>query len=174
MNFTGYEFLKRWEGERLLAYRDVAGIWTIGIGHTKGVKAGMRITPEQSKALLDEDIAWAVDTVNNLVKVPLNQNQFNALVSLCFNIGPFGFAHSTALKRINSCDYEGAVDALTWWNKARVGGKLVVVKGLVNRRTAEKALFLIPDDVIKPEDKRIEELVNKFVADLKKILKEDC
>jgi lysozyme len=178
MKFTGYEFLNKWEGERLEAYKDVAGIWTIGIGHTKDVYPGMKITSEQSKAFLEQDIKWATKAVDTGVKVPINQNEYNALVSLTFNIGPGdpkdgkppGFLTSTCLKRLNEGDRIGAADALTWWTKARVNGKLVVVRGLVNRRAAEKELFLTPPLIIVDWDEEaITELTKKFVKDLKEI-----
>jgi lysozyme len=169
MNFTGYEFLKKWEGERLEAYQDVGGVWTIGIGHTKGVKPGMVITSEQSRKFLEEDITWATKAVNDSVEVSLNQNQFNALVSLCFNIGPTGFKRSTCLRRLNEGDFIGAANALLWWNKARVGGRLTVIRGLVNRRAAEKQLFLTPPLVVEWDKEEVEKLTNKFVLDLKKV-----
>ena len=169
MNFTNYEFLKRWEGERLEAYRDIGGVWTIGVGHTKNVKPGQTITSEESKEFLDQDIKWAVDTVNNSVKVHLNQNQFNALVSLCFNIGPTAFTGSTCLRRLNNNDYPGAAEALTWWNKDRINGKLVVVPGLVNRRNAEKTLFNAPTLYTNWDDEEVEKLTREFVLNLNKI-----
>ncbi|WP_312069487.1 lysozyme, partial [Acinetobacter sp.] len=77
-------------------------------------------------------------SVNNLVKVPLSQNQFDALVSLTYNIGSTAFKNSTLLKKLNAKDYAGAADQFLRWNKG--GGK--VLKGLVRRREAERALFL--------------------------------
>jgi GH24 family phage-related lysozyme (muramidase) len=88
---------------------------------------------------------------------------------LCFNIGPDGFARSTALTRVNQRNWAGAAEALTWWNKDQDrNGRLVVVPGLVNRRNAEKELFLTPDLIIpEVEVDQVEVLVRKFVADLK-------
>jgi lysozyme len=80
--------------------------------------------------------------VNRAVKVKLTQNQFDALVSLVYNIGPPNFNGSTLLRKLNAGDYAGAADQFLVWNKGRVGRKLVVISGLVNRRNAERQLFL--------------------------------
>ncbi|WP_322853093.1 lysozyme [Acinetobacter baumannii] len=130
-------------GTRFTAYDDGVGIWTIGIGTTvypNGVKVkkGDTCTPEQAKAYFKHDLAKFEKTVNESVTVPLTQNQFDALVSLTYNIGSGAFKGSTLLKLLNKGDYKGAADQFLVWNKA--GGK--VMKGLVRRREAERALFL--------------------------------
>ncbi len=147
---NGACFIKRWEGLRLKAYQDVAGVWTIGYGHTSGF-AGSRfgpqsaITQEEADALLREDLGPFQDNLNlwaDINSVTLNQNQYDALISFIFNVGFHAFERSTAAKRLKQGNYAGAAEALTWWNKARVGGKKVEVLGLTRRRAAEKALFL--------------------------------
>ncbi len=131
------------EGLKLTAYRDSAGVWTIGYGHTGSeVHAGMVITEAEAEALLARDIAWAVDTVRRAVRVALTESQRAALVSLTFNIGSGGFRTSTVLRRLNAGNYEGAADAILMWNKITVGGKKVISSGLRNRRERERALFL--------------------------------
>ena len=102
------------------------------------VKKGDACTPEQAKSYFKHDLAKFEKTVNESVTVPLTQNQFDALVSLTYNIGSGAFNNSTLLKKLNKGDYQGAADQFLVWNKA--GGK--VMKGLVRRREAERALFL--------------------------------
>ena len=101
---NGLSFILREEGERLMAYADVIGVWTIGVGHTGTVDGipitkGMTITAEKSRVLLIADVAKFEAAINRLVKVPLKQHQFDALVSLVFNIGETNFARSTLLKK---------------------------------------------------------------------------
>lgn len=136
----GEDFIVREEGERLTAYRDSVGIWTIGVGHTgevdgEPVGRGMAISAVKSREVFRLDISRFENAVNDLVRVQLNQNQFDALVSLVFNIGTGAFAHSTLLKRLNAGDYSGAAEAFLMWRNA--GGKPI----LLNRRKREKALF---------------------------------
>ena len=131
------------EDTRFKAYDDGVGVWTIGTGTTvypNGVKVkqGETCTPEQAKAYFKHDLAKFEKTVNESVTVPLNQNQFDALVSLTYNIGSGAFKNSTLLKLLNKGDFQGAANQFLVWNKA--GGK--VMKGLVRRREAERALFL--------------------------------
>lgn len=171
MKFNAYDLLKEFEGLRLEAYKDVAGVWTIGYGHTGGVKAGDSITLEQAKQLLDQDLVRFEKAVNDGVKRPMTQNQYNAFVSLAYNIGVSGFLGSTALRRFNAGDVKGAADAITWWNQA--GGK--VVKGLVRRRAAERDLFLTPDNPLEPEaqgdlrDVLTRQLLEEYTQKLKEI-----
>lgn len=149
---NGIALLKRFEGLELDAYQDIAGVWTIGYGHTGvyppgmsidgAVKAGDRISEEEAEPLLRHDLCPREAAVLRLVKVPLNQNEFDALVSFVYNVGVAAFRRSTALRRLNRGDSDGAAEALTWWNKATVDGKLREVLGLTRRRAAEKALFL--------------------------------
>jgi lysozyme len=138
MSQLGLDLLKHYEGMRLTAYQDSVGIWTIGVGHIKGVHKGMVITEQQSDDFLREDLEEAEDAVNRLVTVPLDQAQFDALASLVFNIGQGNFSHSTLLKKLNAHDYLGASAQFCVWNRA--GGKPVL--GLTRRRAAERDLFL--------------------------------
>ena len=141
----GIELLKQFEGLELEAYQDIAGIWTIGYGHTgPDVQPGMRITEREAEALLRRDLKSREDAVDRLSSVPLNNNEFDALVSFVYNVGIEAFRGSTARKRLNRGDRMGAADALTWWNKATVGGVLREVLGLTRRRASERALFLTP------------------------------
>lgn len=133
----GLELIKSFEGCRLEAYICPAGVPTIGYGHTHGVRLGQIISQKQADDLLFEDLDQFVKAVNRLVIVPLNQNQFDALVSFVFNIGIVAFASSTLLRLLNQQAYNGAADQFKRWNKG--GGK--VLKGLVRRRQAEEDLF---------------------------------
>ena len=125
------------------AYLCPADVWTIGIGTTvypngTKVKKGDKCTQEQAMEYLQHDLRSFEKTVNDSVKAPLTQNQFDALVSLAYNIGSTAFKNSTLLKKLNAKDYLGAADQFLVWNKG--GGK--VLKGLVRRREVERALFL--------------------------------
>lgn len=141
----GIDLIKRFEGLELEAYQDIAGIWTIGYGHTgPDVKPGMKISEREAEDLLKADLKPREQAVERLVKVPLNQNEFDALVSFVYNVGEGAFRKSTARRRLNNGDRIGAAEALTWWNKATIGGVLTEVAGLTRRRAAEKALFLEP------------------------------
>ncbi len=135
------------EGTELTAYKDVADIWTIGSGtivypNGKPVKQGDKCTNDQAKAYLAHDLITFENTVNTAVKVSLSQNQFDALVSLVYNIGAAAFTGSTLLKKLNGADYTAAADQFLVWNKATVKGKKVEVPGLTNRRKSERQLFL--------------------------------
>jgi len=133
----GREFIKSWEGCRLKAYDDGVGVWTIGYGHTKGVKYGDECTQEQADAWFDEEIEQFGNQVNALVIPDVPQHQFDALVSLAYNIGVGAFSKSTLLKKLNDHDYLGAAEQFDVWNK---GGGMVMI-GLVRRRSAERNIF---------------------------------
>jgi lysozyme len=134
---VGINLIKSFEGCRLTAYKDVAGVLTIGYGHTSGVRSGQTITQAQADALLVQDLKKFCDTVNANIRVPINQYQFDALVSFAYNVGATAFKTSTLLEMLNKKDYHGASNQFLLWVHAK--GK--VVQGLVNRRKAEKALF---------------------------------
>ena len=141
----GIELIKQFEGLELEAYQDIAGIWTIGYGHTgPDVEPGMRISEREAEALLRKDLKPREDAARDLTSVKLNQNEFDALVSFIYNVGVDAYRRSTARRRLNRNDRLGAADALTWWNKATVGGVLRQIAGLTRRRAAERALFLTP------------------------------
>ncbi|MBO5523436.1 MAG: glycoside hydrolase family protein [Roseburia sp.] len=135
---AGVNLIKSFEGCRLTAYQDSAGVWTIGYGHTSGVKKGMTITEAQAEAYLKGDLGTAENAVNGKVTYSIKQNQFDALVSFTYNVGSGNFGSSTLLKKLNQGDITGAANEFDKWNKA--GGK--VLEGLVRRRAAEKAMFL--------------------------------
>lgn len=135
---AGIEAIKDYEGVRLKAYDDGVGVWTIGVGHIKGVKRGDEITMAQVDDFLRDDLAEAEKAVNTRVTVPLRQGQFDALVSFVFNLGSGAFMASTLLKKLNAGDYDGAADELLRWNKA--GGR--VMAGLTKRRISERIMFL--------------------------------
>lgn len=135
---SGIALIKQYEGVRLEAYLCPAGVPTIGYGHTVGVKMGDRITLAQAEQMLIDDLAIYEVGVQSLVKVPLKQGQFDALVSFAFNLGLGALRGSTLMRMLNQGDYAGAADQFLRWNKA--GGK--VLNGLVKRREAERALFI--------------------------------
>lgn len=130
-------FITKEEGYRNKAYKDSKGLWTIGVGHL--IKPDEQhlltatLTDKQVEDLLKSDLKWCSEAVESSVKVPLTQKQFDALYSLCFNIGETNFKKSTVVKRINANDLKGAADAIEMWNKPAV---------LIPRRKREKALFL--------------------------------
>ena len=139
----GVDLICEFEGKRLVAYDDGVGVWTIGFGTIKypngvRVKKGDTCTLDQAKEYMRHDLIEFEHTVNSSVKVPLNQNQFDALVSLAYNIGSNAFKSSTLVKKLNTGDYQGAADQFNVWINA--GGKRM--QGLVNRRDREKLLFL--------------------------------
>lgn len=131
------DFIKGFEGERLKAYQCTAGVWTIGVGHTEGVKPNDQITKEESKKLFAQDLITFKFEMLPLIKVDVTQGQFVALLSFVFNLGITSFKTSTLLKKLNQGDYVGASNEFLRWKFAN--GK--VVEGLLNRRKAEKALF---------------------------------
>ena len=138
----GLQFIRRGEGERLTAYADMIGVWTIGVGHTgavdgKPVAKGMVISADKSRELLSADLLKFESAIARLVKVPLKQYEFDALVSLVFNIGETNFARSTLLKKLNTNDFKGAAEQFLAWKNA--GGR--PVQGLLNRRKREKDMF---------------------------------
>lgn len=154
----GLALLKGDEGLRLHTYDDAtgktvgfgddyAGVLTIGYGHT-GPEAtpGRTVTVEGAEQLLLEDVQARLPQINGLLKVPLNQNQFDAVFCLGYNIGfgPRGLGGSTLLRKLNAGDILGAAAEFRVWNKS--GGK--VIAGLVKRRADEAALFGKPLDEV--------------------------
>lgn len=143
IDVAGLALIKRFEGLRLEADQDVAGIWTIGYGHTRGVVPGMTITEAQADQALADDLGGAEAVVDDATAdVATGDNQFSAMVSLCFNIGSVNFRASTVLREHRAGAFAAAADAFLMWNKTHVDGVLQVVAGLTDRRTAERALYL--------------------------------
>ena len=139
---SGMALICGFEGLKLKAYDDGVGVWTIGFGTTiypNGIKVrkGDTCTEAQAKAYMADDLKKFESAVNSAVTVPINQNQFDALVSLTYNIGMGAFKESTLLKKLNEADYKSASAQFAVWNKG--GGK--IMQGLVNRRAEERKLF---------------------------------
>ena len=143
VSLFGIDLICGFEGLRLKAYDDGVGVWTIGFGTTiypNGirVKKGDTCTEAQAKAYMAHDLKKFESAVNNAVTVPVNQNQFDALVSLAYNIGPSAFSKSTLVRKLNAGDIRGAAEQFDVWVNA--GGKRM--QGLVNRRAKENEVFL--------------------------------
>lgn len=147
-NEAGLELIRRAEGFRANWYRCPAGVWTIGYGVTAATGITRRkypgpITKEKAEKLLVKVLDRAYEPViEGLVEVPLTDNQFSALASFVFNVGPSAFADSTLLKKLNRWEYRAAADQLLRWVYATVDGKKTKMRGLKKRRKAERALFL--------------------------------
>lgn len=145
INDAGLTLIRKWEGSRLGAYKDAKGIWTIGYGHTAAAgglvpKRGVKITQDEAERILARDLPQYERAVAAAIRHRMNENQFAACVSLCFNIGTAAFARSSVVRRWNANDVAGAANAFLMWTKA---GKKTL-KGLVARRKAERELFLTP------------------------------
>ncbi|WP_338928205.1 lysozyme (plasmid) [Roseomonas mucosa] len=136
------------EGLRLKAYLCPTGHPTIGYGHAgPEVRLGQEITLSEAERLLAADVkTFATGVERALGGAPTTQNQFDAFVSLAYNIGMGNFTPSTAVRRHKGRDYKGAAQAITWWNKGTnpKTGLKEVIDGLVTRRAAEAALYLRP------------------------------
>ena len=137
-SLVGLRLTESFEGDRLTAYRDSKGVLTVGYGHTRGVYPGMTITQAQAEVFLMGDIAWAESEVNRVVRVPLSQSEFDALVDFVFNCGSGSFEHSTLLELLNHNDHARAALEFEKWDKC--GG--VPLPGLLRRRKAEAQEFL--------------------------------
>ena len=135
---AGFALTKQFEGCKLEAYQDSTGRWTIGYGHALDVQPGQKISQEQAERLLRLDVGSVEVWVNKLVKVPLTQGQFDACVDFAYNEGPANFRNSSLLRFLNMNQYVLAADEFSRWVFA--GGKKL--QGLVDRRAAERALFL--------------------------------
>lgn len=136
----GIALIKQYEGLRLTTYKDAVGIPTIGYGHVENPipPGGTRtITAEAAEQILREDLQRFEHDVNSMLTVEVTQNQFDALVSFAFNLGPANLKSSTLLRKVNSGDFNGAAEEFPKWNHA--GGQ--VLAGLTARRNAEKTCF---------------------------------
>ena len=132
----GIRLIKHFEGCKLLAYQDSVGVWTIGWGHTKEVFEGMEVSQKDADAMFLYELEEYENYINR-TGVELNQNQFDALVSWVYNLGPANLVSSTMLKRLKSGEYWDVPTQMKRWNKA--GG--TVLKGLTLRRNAEALMF---------------------------------
>lgn len=142
-SYNGRAALAREEGCVLSAYKDSVGVLTIGIGHTSRagppvVTPSLWLTLDECFELFAKDLAKYEAAVNTAVRVPITQSQFDALVSLCYNIGQGALKGSSLLRKLNARDYQGCADGFRAWNKA--GGK--VSAGLAGRRERERNIFL--------------------------------
>lgn len=136
-----------YEGCVLTAYKDPVGIPTIGYGHTGTVRMGQVITQAEAAQLLADDLAGFVDFLKRVIKVPTSENEFCAMLSLCYNIGGGHFMYSTLLRKLNTgAPRPEVADEFTHWRKS--GGN--VLPGLVARRAAERLLFLTPELAAPP------------------------
>lgn len=168
-NNAALALIKEFEGLRLNAYPDPAHGWsvpTIGYGHTSAagapiVRRGMTITATEAEDILRRDLGQFEAAVRSLVKVPLTENQFGALVSFTFNLGAGNLKSSTLLRKLNAGDYVGASDEFGRWVKA--GGK--TLSGLVRRREAERQLF--SSDTPAPAQGFLARLIQSFLNMLK-------
>jgi lysozyme len=146
----GYKIIKNFEGLRLAAYRDIAGIWTIGYGSTryhdgKKVKPGDKLASDaQADALFKNTLGQYENAVNEFVKVPISQDQFDALVSFAYNEGTGALEKSTLLFELNLKNYEAAAAHFLAWDKITdpKTGEKVICNTLVQRRKEESQLFL--------------------------------
>lgn len=139
---NGTKLIKKYEGCRLKAYKCPRGVWTIGYGHTNNVRPDDVITQDEAEELFKQDVKVFENAINRLIKVKLNQNQFDALVSFTFNLGygDRGLGCSTLLRLLNNSDYIGASKQFSRWVYS--GDR--VLEGLIKRRNEEKELFLKP------------------------------
>ncbi len=160
INRAGLDLLKSFEGWRSEAYQDVTGIWTIGYGHTSRAGApevypGMTITREEGDAILLTDLERFSEAIGPHIKVTLNANQYSALLSFAYNVGPANFKKSSVLAYVNQKRFAEVPGRLALWTKA--GGK--VLRGLSRRRAAEGGLFLRPpdDESVRQEAKEVRE-----------------
>ncbi|MFT3724592.1 MAG: glycoside hydrolase family protein [Hyphomonadaceae bacterium] len=168
----GLELIKSFEGFRETATRLPDGRWTIGYGHVRTAREGLTISEADAEDLLLYDIKPVEDAIAPMLYAPVMQNQFDALVSLAFNISPAQFRDSDVLRNLNAGDYLAAANSFDAWRRARIHGRVMIVDALVRRRAAEKALFLehpsgrpsAPTPVVKPEIDAVEQPV-RTVAD---------
>lgn len=131
-----YQLIREFEGLRLTSYRDPVGIWTVGFGTTHGAHPDQTITEAQAETMLRQEVERLEPIISSAVKVPITQNQYDALISFAYNLGVANLTRSTLLLKLNKGDAT-AVSEFARWNKA--GAK--VLPGLTRRRAAEANLF---------------------------------
>lgn len=147
---AGIRFIAAQEGFRERVYRDIAGIATIGYGHVLRIGDPILVTEPAALAMLHHDVGTAEAAVTGLVKVELNQNQFDALVSFTFNLGEGALKTSLLLNELNQGRYQEAADQFPRWDHAIINGELVEVEDLRKRRLLERAMFLTPPTLAPP------------------------
>ena len=143
---AGINLLEDLEGKELTVYQDSSDKATIGIGHL--IKAGehfTELTEEEVYDLLRKDLQYVEKKLNQWIKPPITQNQYDAMVCLAFNIGAQKFLSSSVLRFFNLGHIEDAAEAFLMWNKHTKMGRLVFSQGLMNRRKKEMKLFLAED-----------------------------
>lgn len=147
LDLSGNKFIAKVEGVKYKAYLDSVGVWTIGRGITyyedgSPIKKGDIVTAEREEQLFHNTVSFFVKKVNEYVKKSINQNQFNALVSFCYNIGTQAFKNSTLLKKVNANPNDKLIEnEFMKWVKGTVKGKKVTINGLINRRKQEVQLY---------------------------------
>ena len=140
---AGLDVIKAFEGFRARSEALPNGRWIIGYGHMRRARAGTRVSETEAEAILREyDLPPVERYVMRCVLAPMSQNEFDALVSLAFNIGPKAFASSDVVASMNGGNRLEAAQAFDHWRRAKIGGRVQIVDALVRRRAAEKALFL--------------------------------
>ena len=133
----GLELIKKFEGCETTAYQDSVGVWTIGFGHTKGVEEGQTCSIEDAESMLADEMDEYEGYINDMVKVDLQQHEFDALVAWVYNLGPTNLGESTMLKVLNGGQFDRVPDEMNRWTRA--GGE--ILEGLVRRRQAESLMF---------------------------------
>ena len=133
----GLELIKKFEGCETSAYQDSVGVWTIGFGHTKGVEEGQPCSIEDAESMLADEMDEYEGYINNMVKVELQQHEFDSLVAWVYNLGPTNLSESTMLKVLNGGQFDRVPDEMNRWTRA--GGE--ILEGLVRRRQAESLMF---------------------------------
>lgn len=145
---NGLDFITKWEGCVLKPYKDIAGLRTIGVGHLikpgENFPDGVEITMGKALEILTNDVILCENSIKSRIKVPLNQNQFDALVSFGFNCGTGVYLLSDACKTLNKGDYSLVPEKLLAWSKVKINGVMQVSKGLYSRRKSEGELFMKP------------------------------
>lgn len=140
---AGLDVIKAFEGFRARSEALPNGRWIIGYGHMRRARQGIRVSETEAEAILREyDLPPVERYVMRCVLAPMSQNEFDALVSLAFNIGPKAFASSDVVAGINGGNRLDAAESFDLWRRAKIGGRIQIVDALVRRRAAEKALFL--------------------------------
>ncbi len=140
INAAGLDLLTRYEDFRPKPYDDGTGTLTIGYGHTRSVVMPAKVTEEEARELLRQDLEYFNEVLYRHVRVPINENQFSALVSFVYNVGEGNFRNSTLLKKLNNHNFKATSAEFEKWTKG--GGK--VMGGLLRRRAAEQQLFRTP------------------------------